>query len=328
MNSLAFRVAEYVYSAPRRLKNRLLNMIDLPVVVLLYHRINSLPEDPYFLAVTPDNFRDQLLFLKQSFDIVRFGEDWSGLKRPSAAITFDDGYADNLIHALPVLEEVGAPATFFVSTGIIGTAEEFWWDELERIVLGDQPFPETFELNDSLFGKAWPTGSVSDRRKLCGKLHRLMFNIDAERRCTWLGQLRQWAGAGEEGREVNRAMTIEELQSLANSKWVTVGAHTVSHTLLSALPIAEQQREINASKKQLENWLGHEVTVFSYPFGRRSDYTNDTVNICRKAGFVRAAANFPGQAHKWTDPFQVPRQTVFNWPAARFGKELKRFLTT
>jgi hypothetical protein len=73
MNSLAFRGAEYVYSAPRRLKNRLLNMLDEPVVVLLYHRINSLSEDPYLLAVTPENFRAQILFLKQNFDIVRFG---------------------------------------------------------------------------------------------------------------------------------------------------------------------------------------------------------------------------------------------------------------
>jgi peptidoglycan/xylan/chitin deacetylase (PgdA/CDA1 family) len=327
MNGLAFRIAEYAFSAPWRLKNRILNMLDLPVVVLLYHRINSLPEDPYFLAVTPDNFRAQLLLLKQNFDIVRFGEDWSGLTRPSAAITFDDGYADNLIHALPVLEEMEVPATFFVSTGIIGTPEEFWWDELGRIVLGDRPFPERFELNDSLLGKVWPTGSVSDRRVLCEDLHAVMFRIDEARRERCLRQLRQWAGIGKEGSEVNRAMTVEELQRLARSRWVTVGAHTVNHTLLSSLPLADQQREILESKKQLESWLGHDVTVFSYPFGRRSDYTKDTVTLCKEAGFSRAAANFPGQAHRWTDPHQIPRLTVLNWPAARFRKELKRFLT-
>jgi peptidoglycan/xylan/chitin deacetylase (PgdA/CDA1 family) len=327
MYGLAFRVASDVCSGPRKLKNRLLNMIDLPVVVLLYHRINSLQEDPYFLAVTPDNFRAQLVFLKQNFDIVRFGEDWSGLKRPSVAVTFDDGYADNLFKALPVLEEVEVPATFFISTGNIGTTEEFWWDALERIVLGNRPYPEKFELNDGRSVRVWPTSTVSDRCMLCEKLHILMFKIDAVRRGHWLVQLQQWAGAGEERREVNRVMTVEELQRLARSRWVTVGAHTVSHTLLSALPIADQKREIHESKKQLEHWLGHEVTVFSYPFGRRSDYTRDTVNLCREAGFARAAANFPGQAHKWTDPFQIPRQTVFNWPATRFSKELKRFLT-
>jgi peptidoglycan/xylan/chitin deacetylase (PgdA/CDA1 family) len=160
------------------------------------------------------------------------------------------------------------------------------------------------------------------------KLHGLMFKIDARRRGHWLGQLRQWAGAGEKSREVNRVMTVEELQRLARSRWVTVGAHTITHTPLSSLPAAEQRKEINESKKQLESWLGREVTVFSYPFGRHSDYTKDTVNLCREAGFAKAAANFPGQAHKWTDPYQIPRQTVFNWPVARFSKELKRFLTT
>jgi peptidoglycan/xylan/chitin deacetylase (PgdA/CDA1 family) len=327
MSGLAFRAAEYVYSAPRRLKNRLLNMLDLPVLVLLYHRVNSLSEDPYCLAVTPENFRSQLLFLKRNFDIVRFEEDWSGLKRPAVAITFDDGYADNLIYALPLLEEMEIPATFFVSTGFVGTAEEFWWDELGRIVLGDRPFPETFELNDSLLKKVWSTGSASERRMLFGDLHGLMLKIDAERRDNWLGQLRQWAAAKGDGNEVNRAMTIEEIQSLANSKWVTVGAHTVSHTPLSALPVAEQQREIHESKRQLESWLGSEISVFSYPFGRRSDYTADTVKLCREAGFARAAANFPAQVHRWTDRYQIPRHTVLNWSEERFSKEVKRFMT-
>jgi peptidoglycan/xylan/chitin deacetylase (PgdA/CDA1 family) len=327
MNDFAFRFARYVYSSPRRLKNRVLNVIDLPVVILLYHRVNTLPSDPYFLAVTPDNFRAQLNFLKQNFAIVGFEEDWSHLKKPSVAITFDDGYADNLFNALPVLEEMNVPATFFVSTGFIGADREFWWEELERIVLGGWPFPERFELVDSLFGTVWPTGSVADRHMLYEKLHSLMLNIDATRRDHWLMQLLQWAGAGEEKREVNRAMTVEELQRLARSRWVTVGAHTISHTPLSSLSVDEQTKEINGSKKQLEDWLGHEVRVFSYPFGRRSDYTRDTVDLCREAGFARAAANFPGQAHRWTDRYQIPRQKVFDWPLARFGEQLKGFFT-
>jgi peptidoglycan/xylan/chitin deacetylase (PgdA/CDA1 family) len=303
-------------------------MIDQPVVVLLYHRVNALFSDPHLLAVTPDNFRAQLNFLKQNFDIIRFGDVCCGLKRQSVAITFDDGYADNFFHALPVLEEMDVPATFFVSTGMVGSAQEFWWDELERIVLGNWSFTEKFELNDSRFGRIWNTKTAEDRRMLHAEIHLLMLKIDTARRDLWLRQLREWAGAGEKGREVNRSMTVGELQRLAGSRWVTVGAHTVSHTRLSVLPVADQQREIIGSKKQLESWLGREVTVFSYPFGRQSDYTKDTVNICKEAGFAGAAANFPGQAHRWTDPYQVPRQTVFNWTVARFSEEMERFQVT
>jgi peptidoglycan/xylan/chitin deacetylase (PgdA/CDA1 family) len=307
------------------MKNRLLNIIDQPVVILLYHRVNTLPPGPHFLSVTPDNFRGQLLFLKKNFDIVRFDEDWSGLKKPAVVITFDDSYADNLFEALPVLEEVVVPATFFVSTSIIGTTKEFWWDELERIVLGDWPFSGRFELVDSNFGRVWTTGSVSRRNRLYRDIYPLMKKIDPARRHSWLTQLRRWAQAGEELRESNRAMTVEELRRLGQSPWVTMGAHTVSHPQLSSLPAAEQRKEIEDSKKQLESWLGREVTVFSYPFGGRRDYTRETVDVCRESGFAKAAAAFHGQAHKWTDPFQIPRQPIRNWSVSLFSRQLKRF---
>lgn len=116
--------------------NRLLNRVDPPVIVLLYHRVTTLVSDPEMLAVSPENFRAQMRHLKENHHLVRFEEDWSKAAKPAVAITFDDGYADNALEALPILDEVGVPATFFVSTGTIGTTREFWWHELERIILG------------------------------------------------------------------------------------------------------------------------------------------------------------------------------------------------
>jgi peptidoglycan/xylan/chitin deacetylase (PgdA/CDA1 family) len=325
LNDLVFRAAGYVYSSPRKMKNRLLNIIDPPVVILLYHRVNTLPPGPHFLSVTPDNFRGQLLFLKKNFPILRFDDDWSEVRKPAIVITFDDSYADNLFNALPVLEDVGVPATFFVNTGVIGTSQEFWWDELERIVLGEWPFSGRFELVDSNFGRVWATSTVSKRHRLHRDIYPLMKKIDPARRHSWLTQLRRWAQAGEEQRESNRAMTVEELRRLGQSPWVTMGAHTVSHPQLSSLPAAEQRKEIEDSKKQLESWLGCEVTVFSYPFGGRRDYTQQTIHICREAGFAKAASVFPGQVHRWTDRYQIPRQPVCNWPAGDFAKLLRRY---
>ena len=114
--------------AIRRARNLLLRKIDAPVVVLLYHRVATLASDPQLLAVSPENFRQQMCYLKDKFPLVRFEDDWSDVRTPSIAVTFDDGYADNALNALPILEEVGIPATFFVSTGnldFIGP-ESFW----------------------------------------------------------------------------------------------------------------------------------------------------------------------------------------------------------
>lgn len=307
--------------------NRMRNRIDPPVIVLLYHRVTTLASDPELLAVTPDNFRAQMRYLKETFPVVRFEDDWAKTMKPAVAITFDDGYADNALEALPILEEVGIPATFFVSTGTIGTTQEFWWHELERIMFESRNLPPSFALKAGGLEKIWPTGSIGERQLLYQELVVRMTNADASYRIDCLAQLRRWADAGKSSAGINRAMTLEELQLLAGSSWATIGAHTVTHTQLSSIPPAAQREEIVASKNRLEAWLGREITLFSYPFGKRSQYTKDSIALCREAGFTKAAANFPGQAHRWTDPYQIPRHLVRNWPLETFIAKLGRFWT-
>jgi peptidoglycan/xylan/chitin deacetylase (PgdA/CDA1 family) len=318
--------ARAAYHGVRAARGRLLNLLDPPVVILVYHRVTTLSADPQLLAVTPDRFRAQLRFLADRFPVVRLEDDWSGVRKPAVVITFDDGYADNALEALPVLEEVGMAATFFVTTGAVGSTREFWWDELERVLLADRAFPARFTLEDPRLGRSWPTASAAERRALYVELHPLVKRVDAARREGWLAQLRAWSGAGEEGRAANRPMSVEELRRLAASPWATVGAHTASHTPLSSLPPEAQRDEIVSSKRQLEAWIGKDVRVFSYPFGTRRDFTLASRDLCKEAGFAKAAANFPGQAHAWTDPFALPRQLVRNWPLDVFAVRMQEFL--
>jgi peptidoglycan/xylan/chitin deacetylase (PgdA/CDA1 family) len=300
-------------------------MFDSPVIVLIYHRVTTLPTDPQLLAVTPDNFREQMKFLKENLPVLLFDEDWSDVKEPSVVVTFDDGYADNALEALPILEEVGVPATFFVTTGTIGTNREFWWDELERVILGEWSFPPFFKLIDSRFGREWPTATTSDRYMMYKGIHPLMKKVDYSIREEWLNQLRSWVNAGLYGRETHRPMIVEDLRLLGRNKWVTIGAHTINHTPLSTLSYDKQRGEIGGSKEQLERWLGKKIEVFSYPFGTKKDYNSDSIRICRELGFKKAASNFPGQAHRWTDPYQIPRQLVRNWSLEVFKEKMRRF---
>jgi peptidoglycan/xylan/chitin deacetylase (PgdA/CDA1 family) len=306
--------------------NLLLNLIDPPVIVLIYHRVTTLQSDPEMLAVSPENFRAQMHHLKENFPVVRLEENWSKVSGPAVCITFDDGYADNVREALPIIEEAGVPATFFVSTGGIGTTNEFWWHEVERMVLEQQDIPRNFTLEDARYGKGWPTVTIQERQDCYQDIIRLMNLTDVEHRNAWLEQLRLWAPR-EETSDKHRVMTVAELRLLARSELVTIGAHTVSHTRLSSLSRESQRMEISSSKKQLETWLGREISTFSYPFGRRADYTGQSIKLCRDAGFTKAAANFPGQAHRWTDPYQIPRHLVRNWPVELFADKLKGFWT-
>src|SRR5256885_10469925 len=121
-------------------------------LILLYHRIATAEQDPWEMCVSPDNFREHLQVL-QRYPCVRLEE--IGSKTPESnrvAITFDDGYADNLYTGMPALEQFDVPATFFITTGRIDTAREFWWDELEQLILNDSgPTRIAFTIGDSIY---------------------------------------------------------------------------------------------------------------------------------------------------------------------------------
>jgi peptidoglycan/xylan/chitin deacetylase (PgdA/CDA1 family) len=327
MPSLAYSSAQFVYSRLRKMKNQALNFFDAPVIVLLYHRVTTLANDPQMLAVTPENFRAQMRHLRDHFPLVRFEQEWRGSARPAVCVTFDDGFADNALEALPILEELGVPATFFVSTGNIGSSRQFWWDELEQILLESESLPGSFPLRSGSVSRSWPTDTASGRRALYDECARLMTAADTGSRDQLLAGLRSWASAEPGAARVDRALSLDELRLLAASSLVTIGAHTVSHPQLSSLTSAAQRQEIVNSKRQLEEWLGREVSVFSYPYGRRCHYTRQSIAQCREARFLKAASNFPGQAHRWSDPYQLPRHLVRNWPVELFAEKLRGFWT-
>lgn len=320
-------VAVKIYRSLRRPVNRVLNFLEAPVIVLVYHRVANLSSDPEMLAVSPENFRNQMLYLKENVSLVRFEEDWTKTAKPAVAVTFDDGYADNALYALPILEKTGVPATFFITTGPVGTAQEFWWHELERLILSGKCHPSILDLKKGTAVRTWPTRTDSERLALYTDLVRLMNSSEPESRTLTLKRIRAWASAEEKMDGKHRLMTPDELRSLAASKLVTIGSHTVTHSKLSCLQPDAQRDEIVTSKNQLQEWLGREIAVFSYPFGGRQDFTTESMRLCRQAGFTKAAANFPGQAHAWTDTYRVPRHLVRDWPVAEFTERLRGFWT-
>ncbi len=315
-----------IYQQVRAGRNRFFNLLDCPLIILIYHRVAELSNDPEMIAVSPANFRAQLEYLKQHHPILRFTDDWSAQRQPAVVVSFDDGYADNAQNALPILEDLQVPATFFVSTGCLDSDKQFWWDRLERVLLREGLFPECFELHDQRYAGSWETATLEQRQNLYAMFSIQMRKIDNARQADWLMQLERWAPpVAEDGQ--HRVLSLQELQQLTASPWATIGAHTVSHAALSALPAEQQREEIFRSRQELEYLLGSTIDVFSYPFGRKVDYNRTSVELCREAGFSRVASNFPGQVHRWTDPLQLPRHLVRNWDQATFAAELKKFWT-
>jgi peptidoglycan/xylan/chitin deacetylase (PgdA/CDA1 family) len=155
---------------------------------------------------------------------------------------------------------------------------------------------------------------------LCG----LIRPLGANDRAAVFDQLRNWAQYDGTARTTHRALTALELIELARSPGVEIGGHTHQHSLLSALALDEQRREIDNGKAQLEGILGAPIQSFAYPFGGETDYTRDTARLVSEAGFKSACANRFGWIRNPSDVFRLPRFLIRNWSAFEFEKRLAK----
>lgn len=305
------------------LRQRAADRIGGRAVVLCYHRVARLERDPQLLAVVPENFADHLELLRSRYAPAPLGRVVDEQPLRGVAVTFDDGYADNLEAAAPALEAAGVPATVFVATGYVGGAREFWWDELERLLLASAPDGELRAC-----GRSWKLDGDAARQRAYDELHPLLKPLTATAIEAVLRDLRALAGEVPEGnpRRSHRQLMRDEVARLDSSPAVEVGAHTVTHLSLAHHPEHVQREELEGSRRSLEEWLGRRVDSFSYPFGGRGDHTRRTRRLAREAGYSYAAANIPGLVGPLSDRWQVPRVLVRDWSGDEFERRLAALL--
>lgn len=323
-------------------------------MILLYHRVFEAPIDPQLLCVTPQNFSAHMEHLQRRYRVLSLGELRRGIlegtvPKRAVVVTFDDGYVDNLWNARPVLERYGVPATVFVAAGYVGQELEFWWDEVERLLLHPGRVPRTLRMDLDGGVYEWDLGDAAEyttaeferhrgwhvllrgdptpRHRAYRELCRLMRPLPEGERQRVLSELRAWAGADGRPRWDYRPLAQAELLQLTRDGLVEVGAHTLSHPILSMLSLEDQRSEIFGSKAVLEKALGRPVVHFAYPYGSPADYTSETVALVREAGFEGACSNFAGTvgAGKKVDWYQLPRFLVRNWTGEEFARRLARW---
>ncbi len=297
------------------------------VNILYYHRVFELKEDINLLCVTPIRFEQQMRYLKSNYDIFRFEENWKECDGDGIVITFDDGYLDNFQYALPILEELEIPAAIFVSTGTMENGQEFWWDELERLILSDDNDLDFVSIQDEKYGCRWNTNTYELKLNCYYAIHYLMKNfIDADTRMKWFEQLRVQRKMDGYARETHRTLNRQSCVDLAKSKYITIGAHTISHPSLARIGIEKQCTEIVNSKEYMETLLNQKVDIFSYPFGAKgADYNEDTIQICKEAGIKKAASTIPGIWSGECSAYEIPRNVVRNWGISEFQYKMDQY---
>jgi len=311
-------------------------------VVLLYHRVATLERDPQLLAVRPEVFDAHLDMLRRRAAVLPLGElvetaARGRLPRRAVSITFDDGYADNLQNAKGILSSHRTPATLFAVSGAVSHQIEFWWDTLERALLGTDG-RATLELTLGAETLQWELdGSPAHDREwnvLCPYdptprhhvYRELMARVKAlspALRRSVLGEMARQLGVPAGPVEGTRPLTEDEVRNMAEDGLVEIGAHSVSHPRLSSLGSAEQLQEMRASKLALESMLGRRVSAFAYPYGSQSDYTPESASLAAEAGFAWACANVPGLVRQDVDRMQIPRVLVRDVPAAALERQLE-----
>jgi len=304
----------------RRISDRIRKRFENGGVILVYHRVTRLQRDPQLLAVSPNRFAEHLDVLRRKANVVPLrkfnGEAKADLPTRSVAITFDDGYADNLVEAKPILERMDVPATVFVVSGVLGSTREFWWDDLDRILL--QPDDAGWHVEQ--------TAADIQRRVKYIELCTTFKRSSSALRAQMLEKFCHANGCVQSGRPTHRTLTPQELRQLAQGGLVEIGAHTATHPVLSLLPESEQQSEIELSKRRLEDVTEKPVVSFAYPYGGKADYTRQSVACVRKAGYSLACSNFPGIIWPATNRFELPRFLIRDWSGDEFERRLERIV--
>lgn len=305
-------------------------------LIVGYHRIASPSKDQYEICVSPTHFAEHLEILRKHAHPFRLSDLVDHLKqgtlpRKSVAVTFDDGYVDNLHNAGQLLEQYQIPATVFISTAYLG--EEFWWDELERLVMDAPALPPSLRLKIRAEPFEWVSmpseeepGSPAEQSARKGLVKALYFRLlplEMEACKQVLSELKNMFGSQARRDTTQRALTTDELSELSNSGWVEIGAHSVSHPVLPHLSVAQQQTEIQQCKVFLEELLGKPVLGFAYPHGKFNAQTQAAV---KTAGYSFACSSQAGQAWQSQQRYALPRIWPQDWDGERFTRMLRFWL--
>ena len=279
--------------------------------MLMYHRVlKTVAEESVFVQpgmyVSLDNFRCQMIFLKERFDVLPLDRLITRFKagqclRGCCSITFDDGWHDNFSVAFPVLREFQLPATIFLATDFIGSDRLFWPEALTYYLR--RP-----DIRDSV-------GQRSQAfTRLLGEID--IKNGDDSFLDSAVAALKKWSPFEREeliqylrassSALPLRGLTInwEEAREMQLSGLITFGAHTANHVILDQVSQLQAEDEILQSRNKIENQLGITPEIFAYPNG---NFTAGLKTILQRYGFMGAVSTRKACLEQGNDFFEIPR---------------------
>lgn len=273
--------------------------------ILTYHRVND-DGDPFFGALPTAVFERRMRHVARNYRVLPLEDlverlQRGGLPRNSVAITFDDGYRDNLTHAAPILSRLGLPATIFLATGFIGTAEVPWFDRLAHGLK-----KSAMDAVRTPWGDELALSGVPARLRAMKRIVGHFKLVPDEERHRGLEELLTALGVTDQRIFKNLMLSWDDVHALRGLGF-TIGAHTVNHPILSRVTPQRAWTEIVGSRTMIESACGTAPRAFAYPNGGADDYTETVKRLVREAGFTCAVTTRFGLNTSNTNPWELRR---------------------
>lgn len=300
--------AFFYYTGLARLFRWRMRHMSKRVIILNYHRASGGPDDI--------NLRKHMLYLRRHCRVMHLDEALEQLYAPASdcdtdrrtmvALTFDDGYYDNYTQGFKLACELHVPITIFLIPGYIESGRPFWWCEGDRLV--QKAGARVVTVDDVTYDLNTPEGRTRLTQYI--DVH-LRYATSVAEREAFLERMYEVLGVSpaltaEE--EKDRSLTWGEILKMQGSGWVSFGAHTMHHPVLSYLADpAEVRYEVESSRYVLEQRLGRLVHTFAYPVGQNEHINPMVVETVKEAGFSWAVTALSGIATAESHPLLIKR---------------------
>jgi len=261
------------------------------VPILTLHRVND-DRDPFMASLPTAVFAARMSHIARHYKVFTVEDLAMRLREGTAprnalAITFDDGYRDNLTHAAPILRRLGLPATIFLVTGHIDSPHALWFDRLALAF--KSATARRVELAD---GRVFPLTTVTERLAALDEARAHLKQVPDAERTPSVERLVEALKPTPE--RPKRLMLSWDEASALRGLGFAIGAHTITHPIMSRLAPGQVRDEIYGSKAMIEKHLGTPVRAFAYPTGQPEDYNEAVTEVVREAGFTCAVTTNRG----------------------------------
>jgi peptidoglycan/xylan/chitin deacetylase (PgdA/CDA1 family) len=286
-----------------------------PLVILCYHGLNADTDtaehlnDFCFLPVSKFS-RDLDEVIRCGWSVVDLNEGITGIRdsslpKPSVAISFDDGFADTLQKAEPLLKSRSMTATVFIPAQLSRNGSAPWFTKVIEIIHSAKSHEFVF------FGHRIPIASAGEKSRASILIQNALKELHPIAIQNIVCQM-AYDNNCHSSKERTDYLTISETECRAAYARGTLkfGAHSDTHAIHSKLHPTELEREINESCDYIKSILRSQTCLYAYPNGRRADLSPICASLLRNAGVAAAFTTIPGWNRKFNEPYAMRRFCV------------------